>query len=516
MTGPMDEKAFLTEMMNRVCSSLDIQKALERCTDYIKKFIPMKSIDLSVYDENQNLFRVIASVTKSGKPIPKIYKGTKDLRKAMLGRSKEKGEVRITNNPAHDSVIANLQHSLGLNSDVSIMGMQLRIEEDNIGELVITTKGIDQYTSRHARLFSLLHDPFAIAMANALKHQELIRLKDILADDYSYLQKQVLEFSGAEIVGMDFGLKDVMEMARQVAKQDSPVILFGETGVGKDVIARAIHQLSDRSEGPFIKVNCGAIPETLIDSELFGHERGAFTGALTQKRGRFERANKGTIFLDEIGELPLQAQIRFLNVVQNKEIERVGGSRSIPVDVRIISATNRNLQEMVDKHQFRQDLWFRLNVFPIMIPPLHERKEDIPLLAYYFLEKKARLLKINEIPALKDGAMDELVNYDWPGNVRELENVIERALIRYSGGQLSFDVLNSNSNSSENCTPFTSKKGKPLTLDELNSRHIRYVMQITGGKINGYGGAAEMLGIHPNTLRRRMDKLRITYGRGTY
>jgi hydrogenase-4 transcriptional activator len=515
MNAHTDEKGFLIEMTNRICSSLDIQKALERCTNYITKFIPMKSIDLSSYDEKQNLFRVVASVTKYGKPVPKIYKGTEAMRKEILRQSLKKGEVRITNNPIHDAGIANLHHSLELNSDVSIMGMQLRIERENIGHLIISAKGIDQYTPHHAHLFSLLHDPFAIAMANALKHQEVIKLKDILDDDYRYLQKQVMELSGAEIVGMDFGLRDVMEMVRQVAKQDSPVILFGETGVGKDVIAKAIHQLSDRSEGPFIKVNCGAIPETLIDSELFGHEKGAFTGALAQKRGRFERANTGTVFLDEIAELPLQAQVRFLNVVQNKEIERVGGSRSIPVDVRIISATNSNLQEMVDKHQFREDLWFRLNVFPIMIPPLHERKDDIPMLTHYFLEKKARMLKINEIPPLKNGAMSELVKYDWPGNIRELENVIERALIRHREGPLSFDVLDSNSRYHENKIPFSSKKWKPLTLDELNSRHIRYVMQMTGGKINGPGGTAEMLGIHPNTLRRRMDKLKITYGRGS-
>ena len=241
---------------------------------------------------------------------------------------------------------------------------------------------------------SLLNEPFAIAFSNTLKHQEVLRLKDLLADDNRYLHRELLHLSGEEIVGADFGLKRVIEMVRQVAPLNSPVLLLGETGVGKDVIANAIHYSSPRKDGPLVKVNCGAIPETLLDSELFGHEKGAFTGAISQKRGRFERANQGTIFLDEIGELPSPAQVRMLRVLQYKEIERVGGTNPIPVDIRLIAATNRNLEEMVKTKQFREDLWFRLNVFPIHIPPLRERKEDIPALVRHFVKRKSRELKL--------------------------------------------------------------------------------------------------------------------------
>ena len=210
-------------------------------------------------------------------------------------------------------------------------------------------------------------------------------------------------------------------------------MLLGETGVGKEVVANELHKLSLRKDGPFIKVNCGAIPDTLIDSELFGHEKGAFTGAVSRKRGRFERADTGTIFLDEIGELPLPVQARLLRVLQNHEIERVGGERSISLDIRIIAATHRNLSEMVADGRFREDLWFRLNVFPVEIPPLRERTEDIPALVRHFVRIKAKALKIKKIPAFAHGAIDRLMAYDWPGNIRELENAVERDLIENQG-----------------------------------------------------------------------------------
>ena len=220
-------------------------------------------------------------------------------------------------------------------------------------------------------------------------------------------------------------------------------MLLGETGVGKEVVANAIHYTSSRRGGPFIKVNCGAIPDNLLDSELFGHERGAFTGAIAQKRGRFERADKGSIFLDEIGELPLQAQVRLLRVLQHKEIERVGGTKTIPVDVRIIAATHRNMEEMVRSGAFREDLWFRLDVFPITIPPLRRRKEDIPALVHHFIERKSKDLKIYPAPSVSAEEVERLKAYHWPGNIRELENLIERELIHKRGkgksGRLTFE-----------------------------------------------------------------------------
>jgi transcriptional regulator with GAF, ATPase, and Fis domain len=358
----------------------------------------------------------------------------------------------------------------------------------------------------------------SIAMSNALEHQEVIRFKQMLADDNKYLLDELRSVSGDEIIGADFGLNMVMRMVEQVAPLDSPVLLLGETGTGKELIANAIHSSSPRKDGPFIKVNCGAIPETLLDSELFGHEKGAFTGAIGQKRGRFERANKGTIFLDEIGELPAQAQVRLLHVLQRKEIERVGGTHSMPVDIRVISATHRNLQEMVGSGQFREDLWFRINVFPIMIPPLRQRKGDIPSLVHHFIHRKSMELKLKERPRLASDAIDRLVAYDWPGNVRELENTIERALIQHgAGGPLSFEALLPLEVSRHG--GIVQGPGRDESLDRLKDvtvRHIRNALEKANGKISGPGGAAQILDINPSTLRKRMKKLGIPYGRQSW
>jgi transcriptional regulator with GAF, ATPase, and Fis domain len=310
------------------------------------------------------------------------------------------------------------------------------------------------------------------------------------------------------IIGEDFGLKNIMEMVRQVASLDSPVLLLGETGVGKDVIANAIHYSSSRRNGPFIKVNSGAIPETLMDSELFGHEKGAFTGALSQKRGRFERAHRVTIFLDEIAELPLQAQVRMLRVLQTKEIERVGGTKPIKVDIRIIAATHRNLEDMIRSERFREDLWFRLNVFPIMIPPLRQRKEDIPALVQHFIERKSRDMKLKKTPGLARGAIDRLISYDWPGNVRELENVVERAIILNRKGPLDFDRV-SKQQKDDKPLGLPEKEEEFLELDDLMSLHIQRALIKTNGKIHGPKGAAKLLGINPSTLRSRIKKLGI-------
>src|SRR6185369_7007615 len=341
----------------------------------------------------------------------------------------------------------------------------------------------------------------------------VIRYRDILLDDNRFLNRELLSQVGDEIIGGNSGLRNVMEMVRQVAPLNNTVLLMGETGTGKEVIANSIHFASPRKDGPFIKVNCGAIPESLIDSELFGHEKGAFTGAVTEKRGRFERANGGTLFLDEIGEFPTQAQVRLLRVLQQCEIERVGGDKTISVDVRVIAATHRNLESMISENRFREDLWFRLNVFPIIIPPLRQRKDDVPALTRHFVAVKCRELGIAVPPAIAPGALDRLMNYGWPGNVRELENLVERELIRHRGGQLRFESLLPGEKGDETQPVTEVKGGGQLNLDEVMSLHIGKVLKMTKGKIHGLGGAAELLGINPNTLRARMSKLGIMYGR---
>jgi transcriptional regulator with GAF, ATPase, and Fis domain len=501
----------------RICSSLDIETALRRTFEYIRDFIPVDRMSLHILDADRNILRFVASVgsdfSEGSERVLTLPEKGRNERAAWL---KNREVIRIMNQPDPKLGVPEIRQSLGLKTDISVMNMALKLEGNWIGDLGLAADGLNQYTDGHARLLLLLHEPFAIAMSNALKHQEVIRFKDMLADDNRYLLDELRSVLGDEIVGSDFGLKDVMKMVQQVAPLDSPVLLFGETGSGKEVIANAIHYSSPRKDGPFIKVNCGAIPETLIDSELFGHEKGAFTGAISQRRGRFERADKGTIFLDEIGELPSQAQVRLLHVLQKKEIERVGGTSSIPVDIRIISATHRNLEEMVALGRFREDLWFRLDVFPITIPPLRQRREDIPALVHHFIDRKSTELKLTERPVLAPGAIDRLTAYDWPGNVRELENMIERALIQYRGGVLLFETP----------LPRLASEGREMvedgrhralpSLDEINARHIRRALKMAGGKINGPGGAGQILGLHPNTLRKRMNKLGIPFGRRSW
>ena len=289
----------------------------------------------------------------------------------------------------------------------------------------------------------------------------------------------------------------------QVAETVSSVLILGETGTGKELVARAIHQLSKRKDRPLVKVNCAALSASLIESELFGHERGAFTGAAGRKLGRFELANGATLFLDEIGELPLDLQAKLLRVIQEGEFERLGSSKTIKVDVRIIAATNRNMKAEIEKGTFREDLWYRLNVFPITVPPLRQRKEDIPALVEHFVNGISHKLgkPITSIPSV---TMKKLQDYYWPGNVRELANVIERGVINTPGSVLQIvDQLEQ---------PISDPTSSPRSLEEVEREHIISVLDDTSWKIEGSNGAARILGIHPSTLRTRMAKLGVQRG----
>jgi formate hydrogenlyase transcriptional activator len=506
----INENEFFYQMTMSICSSLNSETALRRSIQHFAQVMPVDAIYLHLYEQKMGAVRTIAEATaKAMKRLDKITPMNQEGRASFEKPGVQ--NVRIVNRQEEDPVIKKIFESLKI-TDSSALVMRLKIEGKMIGSLSVMTRGKDKYTKEHARLLSLLNEPFAIALSNALEHQEVLRLKDMLTDDNRYLHQELLRISGDEIIGSDFGLKDVMEMVQKVAPLESPVLLLGETGVGKGIIANAIHNLSPRRKNPFITVNSGAIPENLIDSELFGHEKGSFTGAIDQKRGRFERADQGTIFLDEIGELPPPAQIRMLHVLQEKKIERIGGTKSIPVDIRIIAATHRNLQEMIKANQFREDLWFRINVFPIRVPPLRERKEDIPSLVHYFIKKKTRELKIPVLPELEYSAIDRLMNYQWPGNVRELENLVERELILSKGRPLLFSVL-----AGSDTTGKLYASGKPdasaLTLDQINAQHIRNVLKSINGVVHGPGGAAAILGINPSTLRSRMKKMGIPFGR---
>jgi transcriptional regulator with GAF, ATPase, and Fis domain len=506
-----DDNEFFRQATLRICGNLDFEFAMQGCLLYLRAFMPADRLQLNLYDRGLSALRTIAIATPTEASRLNTVLPLDDVGKKFLD---DPGlpSVLIRNRVLMDPVARPIVQRTGRWND-SIMVMHLAIRETKLGNLVLFAAGLDRYSEEHLRLFSILYEPFAIALSNSLRYDELNQLKEVMADDLRYLQGRLQHFSGDDIVGGDFGLKEVIEMVREVAPLDSPVLLQGETGVGKEIIANAIHSLSRRKNGPFIQVNCGAIPETLIDSELFGHEKGAFTGAISQKRGCFERAGGGTIFLDEVGELPLQAQVRMLRVLQDKNIHRVGGASQVKVDIRIIAATHQNLHEMVKRKLFRDDLWFRLNVFPIVIPPLRDRKEDIPALVNHFIEKKSKELQMHLLPRLAPGAMAPLMAYAWPGNVRELENVIERALILSKGRPLTFDNIvwpDDNREHEESATRIDDF----LNLDHVISKHIQHALHTTKGRVHGPSGAAQLLGLNPSTLRHRMRKLGILHGGG--
>jgi transcriptional regulator with GAF, ATPase, and Fis domain len=321
-----------------------------------------------------------------------------------------------------------------------------------------------------------------------------------------YLEEEIkTEHNFEEIVGTSSALREVFQKVSQVASTGSTVLIQGETGTGKELIARAIHKLSPQKDRTLLKVNCAALSPQLIESELFGHEKGSFTGATERRIGKFELANDGTIFLDEIGELPIELQAKILRVLQEKEIERIGGKNTLRIDIRIIAATNRDLLKMISEGEFRSDLFYRLHVFPIYLPPLRERKEDIPLLAEHFLKKAARKMH-KDIESITDESVYEMLDYDWPGNVRELEHVIEKAVILSEGRTISVQIAK-DINYSMNAASLDTARF--MTLKELESQHILKVLKHCNGKVRGENGAATILDIKPTTLESRMKKLGI-------
>lgn len=511
------DMAFFHKATRIICGSLDIHKVLQQSLDFFKTYIPLDSIGMSIYDPQIQTIVNIASAGVIELQMPDVPITLSAVAVKAI-ENETNGATEILNR-LEDDVLGRLVWKKMGKKEMSVLILKLIIDEQKIGVLAFATRGHDQYTKEHERLLKFVHDPAAIALSNHLQHKEVLKLKDLLEDDNQYLNQQLHRIAGDEIIGSEFGLKHVMEMVRQIAPQKSLVLLMGETGVGKEVIANAIHYSSTRAGGPFIKVNCGAIPESLIDSELFGYEKGAFTGALSLKRGLFERANKGTIFLDEIGELPQTAQVRLLRVLQNKEIERVGGNSPIPVDIRIITATHRDLPKMINEGQFREDLWFRLNVFPITIPPLRQRKSDILALTQYFMEKKAQEMNLSKQPILAPGALDRLQAYHWPGNVRELENIVERTIIRNmvgtSSNALEFSTLYSRPSGTQQEVSQNNPK-ESILLDDVTTSHILEVLRMADGKVKGKNGAAALLGVNPSTLRNKMQKLKIPYGRDVH
>lgn len=404
------------------------------------------------------------------------------------------------------------------------------VGEGKVEGLVILQAASD--LTPHVALLQALLEPMGVALANDQRLHELARLREAVeADNRALLSRLQRQDISDAVVGAESGLRSVMERVEQVARTDAPVLILGETGSGKEVVARAIHTRSRRENGPFLRVNCGAIPSELVDSELFGHERGSFTGAIATRQGWFERADGGTLFLDELGELPPAAQVRLLRVLQDGTFERVGGQRVLNVDVRIVAATHRNMAALVTEGRFREDLWYRVSVFPIRLPPLRERRQDIATLAAHFAARAGmRLFGVPLRLTAEDIVAMEV--YDWPGNVRELAAVIERAAILGDGRHLEVpaalgvmpiarmsapsSVPSSVPSSAAGLVPalglIPTARAASGTLDESTRQAICEALERTRGRIEGPFGAAMLLGVNPHTLRSRMRKLGIAWG----
>ncbi len=507
----VDKSTFFMETTLRICSSLDIEKALWKCLLYLKDFMPVNQMGLHVYNYEVGYLDTyaIASFTE-GKAISKRIHLPPHLIKKV--ENEWVNGVQYVERLIDNEMIKNVAEEFHFPDSSGII-MDLILEDKELGILSIINDTGKIFKPEHLSLVESINKPFAIALINTLRYKELKQIKDLLIDDNQYFQDELRSIAGKEVIGAEMGLEPTMRLVSQVAELDSPVLLLGETGTGKEVIANTIHKMSGRKNKPFIKINCGAIPESLIDSELFGHAKGSFTGAVSAKRGRFERAHQGTIFLDEIGELPLNAQVRLLRVLQEKEIEPVGGSHPVSVDIRVIAATHRDLEAMVEAGTFREDLYFRIKVFPITIPPLRERETDIPILVQHFIQKKSLEMKLPFYPTLSPNALNKILSHNWPGNVRELENAVERDLIICQGKQLTFSDINQKKTLTAHKHIKITVSDEDLLLDNAMTLHITKVLKLSNGKIEGQGGAAEILGINPNTLRNRMKKLGIPYGR---
>jgi transcriptional regulator with GAF, ATPase, and Fis domain len=394
-----------------------------------------------------------------------------------------------------------IQHEAGIKE---IAAITLICDNVQLGALSFYAKTHGAFTRDARDVIEQIAGLVSLAVANIQQLEEINKYKQQLEEENHYFKEATATgYTYSDIIGTGKAMQKMFHLLEQVAHANSTVLILGETGTGKELVARAIHNSSPRKDKLMVKVNCAAMPASLIESELFGHEKGSFTGAIERRIGKFELASKGTLFLDEIGEMPVDLQVKLLRAIQEKEIERVGGKGPIKVDVRIIAATNRNLKKEVAEGRFREDLFYRLNVFPITLPPLRERKEDIPALASHFVEKYSRNAGRKEM-SLSSKAMKELMSYDWPGNVRELEHLLERSVLLTTSNvirEIDLPVIYKNTAKEE--------KDYTKTLAEMEREYIVEVLKRCNGKVFGPGGAAEVLGLRVSTLNSRIKKLGI-------
>jgi formate hydrogenlyase transcriptional activator len=491
----------LLDVSQSIVSHRDLRSVFQEVSRSLRTLIPAEAIGMALFDHEQQLVRIFSIETQMhvdispGQTLP--IDATPASMMIRTGLPFYVPNVELENRfPAVTEVI----RRQGLNAFCMVPLITAR---GAVGGMNFASRKIDPFNATDLEMMRQVARQVAIAVENALAWQQIEQLNSRLSGEKLYLEDELrTQFQFEEIIGQSRVLREVLRQVETVAHSDSTVLICGETGTGKELIARAVHDLSRRKERTFVKLNCAAIPSGLLESEMFGHEKGAFTGAIAQRIGRFELAHGGTLFLDEVGEIQLDLQPKLLRVLQEREFERLGSARTQHVDVRLVAASNRDLKQMVLDRQFRDDLYYRLNVFPITIPPLRDRPEDVPLLVSYFTQQCARRAR-KRITTIPSETMQTLTRYAWPGNVRELQNLIERAVILSTGEVLRVPLGELRAKPSNNVR-------STQTLEDAERDHIMRILQEANWVVAGANGAAARLGMKRSTLQFRMSKLGIS------
>ena len=514
---------LLLAVWQEACRHIEIAEATATIAPMLAARIPIEAVIVRELDLKRSRLETVALGTTGARSSPtdaSVTELSPSEVERVLAWCRQRGQV--VHRGGAGSLPAEVARCIPPGTAADALVGSLAGEAGRPGLLVVLARPGHAFDAEHVAAVQALLDPFTVALDNHHRLREVTALREAAeADKQSLLTRLGRTEAADAIVGAGAGLRPVMERVELVAKSDVPVLILGETGAGKEVIARAIHTRSPRASGPFIRVNCGAIPPDLVDSQLFGHERGSFTGALEMRKGWFERADGGTLFLDEIGDLPAAAQVRLLRVLQDGQLERIGGQQPIRVDTRIVTATHRDLTLMVREGRFREDLWYRIAVFPVLLPPLRERREDIAELARHLARRSATRFGLTpRMPSPQDLAA--LTAYAWPGNVRELAAVIDRAVILGNGERLeivpALGIAAVHDPTRANAPPppppgLVAPDARVAPLDAAMRQHIEAALAATRGRIEGPHGAARLLHVNPHTLRARMRRLGISWGR---
>lgn len=498
------EEALLLEISMVLLSNLDVRELFTAISATLRRVMPHEYAALALYEpESKDLRLLSLEQPETEATLGKVM--LSPAQEALAGRVMNSRQQLILNDLESSPARSKATDRLRTEGVKSACFLPLITQDRVLGTLNMVSRQKGAFDQQHVDLLQQVTGHVAIALDNALTYRKVAGLKERLAEEKLYLEEEIrTEYHFEEIIGESGALRRILKQVESVGPTNATVLILGETGTGKELIARAIHDLSPRRDRTFVKLNCAAIPTGLLESELFGHEKGAYTGAISQKVGRLELAHQGTLFLDEVGDIPLELQPKLLRAIQEKEFERLGSTKTIPVDVRLLAATNRDLTRMVADRQFRSDLYYRLKVFPITVPPLRERAEDIPILVRYFAQKHAGRMR-RRIEIIPPEAMEALSRWHWPGNVRELENIIERAVILSPGPVLRIPLAE--------LSPAEGEEGNGRgsgTLEDAEREHILRMLRETRGIIGGPNGAAARLGLKRTTLNSKMRKLGIT------